>query len=61
MTENGYKVTAYHLNLRPREKLEEAVNYIFSVTAQLKKERGLYTNERSNELIVKKNNGLFIV
>ena len=30
-----YMVTEYHLNLGPRDKLEEAVNYIFSVTAML--------------------------
>ena len=30
-----YMVTEYHLNLGPRDKLEEAVNYISSVTAML--------------------------
>ena len=30
-----YMVTEYHLNLGPRDKLEEAVNYISSVTAIL--------------------------
>ena len=30
-----YMVTEYHLNLGPRDKLEEAVNYISSITAML--------------------------
>ena len=30
-----YMVTEYHLNLGPRDKLEEAVNYISSVTAMV--------------------------
>ncbi len=30
-----YMVTEYHLNLSPKNKLEEAINYISSVTAML--------------------------